>query len=305
MKPSLKPIEEQVIVITGASSGIGLATAEAAAERGAKLVLCGRSEQALREIADHLNGMGCDAMAVTCDVSDRQQVQGVADEAVGRFGRIDTWVNNAGIGMYGRLDDSAEPDARRLFDINFWGVVNGSLVALPILKRNANGGAIINVGSEVSDAAVPLLGIYTASKHAVKGFNDTLRVEVEEVDEAPISITLIQPTATDTPFPQHARNFMDREAKLPEPMIEPRKVAEAILSAAEKPTRATQVGGGAKLNVAMSRLLPGMADKMAAKYVDRQQYEEPPRNPEGILFASSEATGLVAQTHGTGGREPE
>jgi short-subunit dehydrogenase len=146
--------------------------------------------------------------------------------------------------------------------------------------------------------------MYTASKHAVKGFNDTLRVEVEEVDEAPISITLIQPTATDTPFPQHARNFMDREAKLPEPMIEPRKVAEAILSAAEKPTRATQVGGGAKMNVAMSRLLPGMADKMAAKYVDRQQYEEPPRNPEGILFVPSEATGLVAQTHGTGGHEP-
>lgn len=304
MKPSLKPIEEQVIVITGASSGIGLATAEAAAQRGAKLVLCGRSEQSLREIASRMSLEGGEAIAVACDVSERQQVQQVGDEALERFGRIDTWVNNAGIGMYGRLDDSAEPDARRLFDINFWGVVNGSMVALPILKRNPNGGAIINVGSEVSDAAVPLLGMYTASKHAVKGFNDTLRVEVEEVDEAPISITLIQPTATDTPFPQHARNFMDREAKLPEPMIEPRKVAEAILSAAEKPTRATQVGGGAKMNVAMSRLLPGMADKMAAKYVDRQQYEEPPRNPEGILFVPSEATGLVAQTHGTGGREP-
>src|SRR5581483_10918741 len=131
--------------------------------------------------------------------------------------------------LYGRLDEVSEEDSRRLFDINFWGVVNGSLAALPHLKTQ--GGALINLGSEVSDAYVPLLGMYTATKHAVKGFTDSLRVEIEEVDKAPISITLIQPTAVDTPFPQHARNYMDREPKLPSPKIAPEDVANAILDA--------------------------------------------------------------------------
>src|SRR6185503_9039288 len=98
------------------------------------------------------------------------------------------WVNNAGQGLYGRLDEVSEADSRRLFDVNFWGVVNGSLAALPYLKRN--GGALINVGSEVSDAYVPLLGMYVATKHAVKGFTDSLRIEIEQVDQAPVSVTL-------------------------------------------------------------------------------------------------------------------
>ena len=199
MAVSLKPLDQQVIVITGASSGIGLATAEAAAKQGAKLVLAARSEQTLHEIVQRINSNGGDAICVTADVSDRQQVQRIAEAAVQRFGRIDTWVNDAGLSIYGRLDETQEDDARRLFDINFWGVVNGSLAALPYLKRQ--GGALINVGSEVSDAVVPLQGMYSATKHAVKGFTDALRVEIEEIEEAPVSITLIQPTAVDTPFP--------------------------------------------------------------------------------------------------------
>src|SRR5690606_20442878 len=135
----------------------------------------------------------------------RAQLESVARAAIQRFGRIDTWVNDAGVSIYGRLDEVSEEDGRRLFDVNFWGVVNGSLVALPRLREN--GGALINVGSEVSEAVVSLQGMYSASKHAVKGFTDALRVEVEEIDGAPISITLIQPTAVDTPFPQHARNY--------------------------------------------------------------------------------------------------
>src|SRR5205085_5634918 len=131
-------------------------------------------------------------------------------------------------------------------DINFWGVVNGSLAALPHLK--ANGGALINIGSEVSEAYVPLLGMYTATKHAVKGFTDTLRVEIEDVDQAPVSVTLIQPTAVDTPFPQHARNYQTQEPKLPAPQIEPGQVADAILRAAVHPVRAQRVGVMASVN---------------------------------------------------------
>lgn len=297
----LKPVKEQVIVITGASSGIGLATAQEAARRGASVVIAARSARALQKIADDLQANGGTVLPVPCDVASRGQTDEVAQAAIARFGRIDTWVNNAGIAIYGRLDEVTDADNRQLFETNFWGVVNGSLSALPHLRTS--GGALINVGSEVSEAAVPLLGMYVASKHAVKGFTDTLRIELEDVDKLPISVTLIQPTAVDTPFPQHARNYQDKEPKLPTPMIEPFKVAEAILHAAENPTRSAKVGSTAKLNTAAAKFAPGLADKMAARQVDRQHYEEKPRNPDGALFQPSDTTSVVGQTHGTGGRE--
>lgn len=277
----LKPLNEQVIVITGASSGIGLAIAEAAAKEGAKLVLAARSEQALLDIVELLSADGAAAISVVADVSNRGDLEAVASAATSKFGRVDTWVNDAGVSIYGRLDEVSDEDSRRLFDINFWGVVNGSLVALPLLK--AQGGALINIGSEVSEAVVPLQGMYSASKHAVKGFTDALRVEIEEVDKAPVSITLIQPTAVDTPYPEHARNYMDREPKLPDPMINPEKVAEVVLKAATHHLRDVKVGGGAVINTAVSKLAPSLADRLSAKQVSRQQRDEAPRQPEGTL----------------------
>jgi len=253
-------------------------------------------------VVDRINSAGGQAIWLTCDVADRQQVERVAAEAVARFGRIDTWVNDAGLAIYGRLDQITDSDGRRLFDVNFWGVVNGSLAALPHLR---GGGALINVGSEVSEAAIPLLGMYVASKHAVKGFTDTLRIEVAEVDKAPVSITLIQPTATDTPFPQHARNYQDKEPKLPTPQIEPQQVADAILEAAVKGGRHIKVGAMSKLNTVVAKILPAVGDKMAAKQVDRQHYEERPRNPDGTLNRPGESTGVSGRTHGTGGAEPK
>jgi short-subunit dehydrogenase len=293
MATKLKKVGDQVMVITGASSGIGLATAEAAVKKGAKLVLAARSERTLQEIAQRL---GNQAVAVACDVADRAQVERVAQLAITTFGRIDTWVNNAGQGMYGRLHEVSEADSRRLFDVNFWGVVNGSLAALPHLR--VNGGALINIGSEVSEAYVPILGMYTATKHAVKGFTDCLRVEIENVDKAPVSITLIQPTAVDTPFPQHARNYMPLEASLPSPTIDPEKVAEAILSAAERPVRAKRVGTMSKVNTTVATLFPAMADRMTAKQAEQLHTDEPARNPQGALNQPSEATGTAGQTHG-------
>jgi NADP-dependent 3-hydroxy acid dehydrogenase YdfG len=299
MDITLKPIEEQVVVITGASSGIGLATAQEAARRGARLVLAARSEDVLKQTTDAINAAGGEAIYLALDVVDREAMEQLAAAAVSRFGRIDTWINDAGVAIYGRLDEVSEEDSRRLFDTNFWGLVNGSLTALPHLKKN--GGALINIGSEVSEAVIPLQGMYAASKHAVKGFTDALRVEIVEIDEAPVSITLIQPTAVDTPYPQHARNYMEKEPKLPTPQIEPEEVAEAILDAAVSPTRDKRVGGMSKLNTTIAKIAPGLGDSMAAKQADRQQYDEPPRHPEGTLFAPGE-TGHV---HGSGGVEPE
>ena len=303
MSIKLKALSEQVIVITGASSGIGLATAETAAKAGAKVVLAARSEDALDEVVARITSAGGEATYVACDVSVRTDVDHLAQATLARFGRFDTWVNNAATSIYGRLEEISEADGKRLFDINFWGLVNGCLAALPHLRQN--GGALINVGSEVSDAYVPWQGMYVATKHAVKGYNDALRVEVEEIDKAPVSITLIQPTAVDTPFPQHARNYRDVEPKLPTPMIEPQQVADAILEAAIKPTRAVRVGAQSKLNTLMAKVAPGLADKVSAKQVDRQHYDERPRNPEGTLNQPGQNTGVSAQVHGTGGREPE
>jgi NAD(P)-dependent dehydrogenase (short-subunit alcohol dehydrogenase family) len=304
MAVQLKPLDQQVIVITGASSGIGLAAAKAALARGAKVVLAARSVDTLDDVVHDLNARGGsaggEAIYVPCDVGRREEVERVADEAIKRFGRIDTWVNNAGVSIYGKLEEVGEEDFRKLFDTNFWGVVHGSLIALKHLR--AVGGALINLGSEVSESVVPLQGMYSASKHAVKGFTDALRVEVEEVDKLPISITLIQPTATDTPFPQNARNYMDKEPKLPDPQDKPEDVAEAILDAAVTPTRSKKVGALSKVNTFVAKVAPGLGDKIAAKQVDRQQYDERPRDPDGSLYKPSETGG---QVHGSGGVQPK
>lgn len=300
-KVRLKPLEEQVIVITGASSGIGLATAQLAAERGARLVIAARSEKTLSEIVDRIKATGGEAIPVPCDVAVRSQVEHLAQAALERFGRFDTWVNNAGLSVYGRLEEVSEEDCRRLFDINFWGVYYGCLTALPHLRKH--GGALITLGSEVSEAVVPLQGIYSASKHAVKGLIDALRVEVERIDKAPVSITLIQPGATDTPFPQHAKNYMPDEPKLPPPLDDPEDVAKAILEAAVKPTRNKKVGLMSKVNTTTAKLAPAIGDRLASHQAERQQYAERPRHPEGTLNEPGELAGTAGQVRGPGGRE--
>ena len=286
-----KPIEDQVIVITGASSGIGLATAMLAAKKGAQVVLAARSREVLDDFVLRINSSGGRAAAVVADVSDRLQVQGIADAALDRFGCIDTWINNAGVSIYGRMQEVSDDDSRRLFETNFWGVVYGSLIALPHLKQSY--GTLINLGSEVSDAVIPLQGMYSASKHAVKGFNDALRVELE-VEKAPVAIVLIQPTAVNTPFPQNARNYMDKEPKLPTPQLDPEDVAVKILESAVNPRRYVRVGAMSKINTAISKLAPGLGDRMSVKQATRQHLETSPKDPKGTLFSP----GRQGRVHG-------
>ncbi|HEX8920718.1 MAG TPA: SDR family oxidoreductase, partial [Pyrinomonadaceae bacterium] len=187
MNVQLKKLGEQIIVITGASSGIGLVTARTAARQGAKLVLAARSEDALRQLVDEIKMEGGEAISVVADVGQEQDVRRIAEAAIQRFGGFDTWVNNAGVSIYGRVLEVSMEDHRQLFETNYWGLVHGSRVAAEHLRTR--GGAIINVGSSLSDRAIPLQGTYCASKHAVKGYTDVLRMELEEED-APISVTL-------------------------------------------------------------------------------------------------------------------
>jgi short-subunit dehydrogenase len=261
--PKLKRVKDQVIVITGASSGIGLATARMAAKRGARVVLSARNKSDVRRVTDEVRANGGRAIAVAADVANEADMDRLAEAALREFGAIDTWVNNAGLSIYGKLTDIPLKDTRRLFDINFWGVVHGCRTAVRFLKHR--GGALINIGSEVSDRAIPLQGIYSASKHAVAGYTDALRMELEH-DRLPISVTLVKPSATNAPVPEHARNYLDDGVPaLPPPISAPEVVAQAILKCAEKPIREVQVGGAHTKAVLtdMTRVVPIVAAGLA------------------------------------------
>ncbi len=267
----LLPLSQQTLVITGATSGIGLATARAAARKGARLVLVARNEEALQAITDELTSRGAHAAYSVGDVGRREDLQRAADLAVDRFGGFDTWVNNAGVTIYGRLADVSDEDHQRLFDTNFWGVVHGSLIAAAHLRQRG-GGAIVNIGSVLSDTSVPIQGMYSASKHAVKGFTDALRMELE-ADREPISVTLVKPSAINTPYIQHARNYLDREASLPPPVYQPEEVAHAILFAATHPKRDIFIGSGGRIMSTANRLAPRLMDRIGEKVMLPQQMQ--------------------------------
>jgi NAD(P)-dependent dehydrogenase (short-subunit alcohol dehydrogenase family) len=262
MPVKLKPVSEQVIVITGASSGIGLATAKLAARRGAKVVLAARTREALAEAVDQIKYAGGEAVFVEADVTNPADLERIAAAALERFGRIDTWVNNAGVGIWGMIDEVPEEDMRQLFEINFWGTVHGSQVALKHLRDR--GGAIVNVGSLTSDRAIPLQGIYSASKHAIKGFTDALRSELQH-EGAPVSVTLIKPASIGTPMPQHVKNYTQREPNFLPPVYAPEEVARTILNAAEYPVREAVIGGAARTLSTLGQIAPRLIDLIAAK----------------------------------------
>jgi short-subunit dehydrogenase len=279
----LRKIGEQVVVITGATSGIGLTTARMAAEQGARLVLAARSGDALDELASELRRKGTQVATVTADVGDAAAVERIGQTAMERFGRVDTWVNNAGISIFGRNEEVAIEDMQRLFQTNYWGVVHGSLEAVKLMKTRG-GGAIINLGSELSDHAVPLQGIYSASKHAVKAFTDSLRMELEK-EGAPIAVTLIKPAAIDTMFAAHAKNYMDKEPSLPPPVYAPELVAKSILYAAQHQKRDVFVGGASRANSLGRFSMPGLFERFvrATMFKLQQRDESSPPNRRDAL----------------------
>lgn len=272
----LKNIKEQIMVITGATSGIGLTTARMAAEQGAKLVLVARNNDALNKLANEINANGGKAIVYAADVADENALRGAANKAIKEFGGFDTWVNNAGAAIYGKINEVNNEDSRRLFETNFWGVVYGSRIAVEHLREK--GGALINLGSEVSDMAVPLIGMYAASKHAVKGFTDAFRMEIE-TDKLPISVSLVKPTAIHTPFPENAKNYMPFEIQLPPPVYAPELVAEAIIYCAQNPIRDFFVGGMAAAHSAMATYAPYLTDKFMEMTGESQQNSGKPANP--------------------------
>ncbi|RPJ70953.1 MAG: SDR family NAD(P)-dependent oxidoreductase [Acidobacteria bacterium] len=281
MSVKLKKLRDQVIVITGASSGIGLTTAEMAAQAGARVMLSSRNEQDLRSAVEDIRARGGEAAYHVADVADERAMEQLAERTTREYGGIDTWVNNAGVSMYGRLEDSPMEDKRRLFDVNFWGVVNGSKAALPHLKRN--GGALINIGSVLSDIPVPVQGIYAASKHALKAYTSSLRMELAN-EAVPVSVTLVKPSAIDTPYTEHARSHMAEEPGLPAPAYAPEVVARAILRCAEKPVREITVGGAGRFQILLHTLAPSLAEAFIQRAMPAQMKRNEPSDERDSLY---------------------
>ncbi len=275
MPARLKPLAEQIIVITGASSGIGLATARRAAENGARVVLVARNKQSLDEAADQIKLKGGRAAAFEIDIAEDGAPERIGAFCAERYGPFDTWVNDAAVSMFAAVEDTSMEEHRRVFDVGYFGLVAASLYAARELKQR--GGALINIGSVLSERAMIYQGVYSAMKHAVRGFTDALRMELGEED-APVSVTLIKPNGIDTPYPEHARNKLDDHARIPPVLYDPELVARAILFAAENRKRELTVGGGGYLVSKLGNLAPGMTDKvMELIGYSAQTTDTPPR----------------------------
>jgi short-subunit dehydrogenase len=258
-----KPLDEQVVVITGASSGIGRETALRLASKGAKVVVSARREEPLDDLVAQIRDNGGEATAVSADVSNYGEVEALAREAVNTYGRIDTWVNNAGVYLIGEFEKTAIDEARRLFDVNFWGELHGCKAVLPIM-REQGAGTIINISSVAARRALPLASIYSASKAAVLSMSEALRSELEGSD-SDIEVCIIFPASIDTPLFEHARSKEGVMPKPVPPVYPPSEVAKAIEKAAVSPKRVIYAGPAGIGFAIGNSLMPGVLDKFLGK----------------------------------------
>jgi short-subunit dehydrogenase len=269
-----KKINQQVVVVTGASSGIGRVTARMFAERGASVVVGARNVEALGDLAQEIKQAGGHAIAVPTDVSERHQVDHLAQAAVDHFGRIDTWVNNAGVSLYATFDKLTDAEIRRVMDVNFMGTVYGMQAALSIMQA-AGGGTIINISSVAGKRAIPLQSVYSASKYAIVGLGEAVRTELA-AQGLEINVCTICPPSINTPFFDHARTKEGRAPKPLPPVYEPEAVAEAILSCAENPQREVLIGAAGKAFAVLNIVAPGLSDWYLGKTgVEGQLLDEP------------------------------
>lgn len=292
------PLAQQVVVITGASQGIGRETALQMARSGASLVLAARNREALDELANQVARLGGQADVVVTDVADFSQVQALGARAVERFGRIDTWVNDAAVSVYATAEQMAANEMERLIAVNLLGQMYGSKVAVSHMKPRGSG-RIINVGSALSERAVPLQSAYVASKHGVQGFSEALRLELEH-EQAGIEVVVILPSSINTPLFSFARSKMGVEPMPVPPVYEPRVVALAICHAAEHGGREIVAGGWGKLLILAQRLSPTLLDRYMLQNgrAFRQQRTSEPDDRRDNLFEPSTGPGSTTGRFG-------
>jgi NAD(P)-dependent dehydrogenase (short-subunit alcohol dehydrogenase family) len=283
MSVQLKPVEEQVVALMGASSGIGRETALRFARRGAKVIVSARSEEGLDSLVEQIRGEGGEAITVPADTSEFDQVKAVADRAVEEYGRLDTWVHLAAVGLFATFEQTTPEEFARVIDVNLMGQVYGAMAALPHLKREGRG-ALIHISSVEAKRSFPFHSAYGASKHGIDGFLEALRVELKH-EGWPISVTQVMPGTINTPFFDKGRTKLGVKPVGIPPIYEPETVANIILYAAENPARDLASGGAAQTLIINQRLSPRMLDAVLAtragfspQMTDEPRSEDDPDN---------------------------
>ncbi len=293
-----QPLSDQVVVITGASSGVGRETALLLAERGATVVLAARNEEALRTLQAEVHRLGGTALIRPTDVAEWNQVDGLAGDAVERFDHIDTWVNCAAISLYGQVHELTAEEITRVIQVILLGQVYGMKAALTRMRAQGHGG-IVNVASALGVQAVPLQSAYVAAKHGILGFAESLRMELEH-EGSPITVSTLLPSSINTPLFEHARSRLGVLPQPIPPIYQPRVVAEAILHAAVHPQPRMVVGGGGKMLELVHRIAPRSAGTLllrAGKVVQKQRTDRPDDGSDN-LFSPSTGPGAAEGTFG-------
>lgn len=277
----------QTVVITGASSGLGKEVARRLAEDGANLVLAARRTGLIEALASEL---GPNAIAVTMDVSREADVAWLFEEALTSFGKIDVWINNAGVGVIGPYTDIPLDDLARMVEVNVKGTVNGSHFALRHFKERGSG-ILINIGSVASDVAFPYFTGYSASKHAVLGFSSALNEEMKLEGYGDIHVCSVLPWATDTPWFEHAGNYTGHVVDM-KPMDDPKDAAELIISLIDEPREVVEVGKKMKSLRLLSKFVPKFTEKRNVEFVEANIRNNPPEPPNsGTLHEPDEGEG--------------
>jgi NAD(P)-dependent dehydrogenase (short-subunit alcohol dehydrogenase family) len=262
IKVQLKPVGEQVVVLMGASSGIGRETALRFAKSGAKVVASARGEEGLDSLVEEIRAEGGEALAVPADTSEFDQVKAVADRAVREYGRLDTWVHLAAVGLFATFEQTTPEEFARVIDVNLMGQVYGAMAALTHIKREGRG-ALIHISSVEAKRSFPFHSAYGASKHGIDGFLEGLRVELKH-EGWPISVTQVMPGTINTPFFDKGRSKIGVKAVGIPPIYEPETVANIIMYAAENPARDLVSGGAAQALILNQRLSPRILDAILA-----------------------------------------
>ncbi|HSK99506.1 MAG TPA: SDR family oxidoreductase [Rubrobacteraceae bacterium] len=275
---------DSVVVITGASSGIGRATALAFAEKGASVVLAARRAEALQEVATECRTLGGRALVAPTDVTDEEDVEELARRAVENFGRIDVWVNNAAVTLFGRFEETPSEVYRRVFETNLFGYIHGARGGFPYFREQGSG-VLINVSSVVAGAGQPYTSAYVASKFAIRGLSECLRQELILDGARDIHVCNVMPASMDTLLFQHAANYTGRAPKALNPVYSAEKVAGAIVRCARRPKREVVVGSAGRMLAAQHTLSPGLYERAAARVMDRDHFQDRAAPPtEGNLF---------------------